>query len=221
MFKGIERSDSQLESDIKNEMDWDPSFTSTDVRITTKDGLVTLSGSIPHNAERFRAELAAQRVAGVRMVVDQLEVAPLGHSQPDDGDIGRAAIQALQWNSQVPDTVKVSIQKGWITLRGSTQWDFQRKSAVKAVESLIGVLGVHNDLILQSADVAVDVKSRIEEALKRSAITEGQNINVIVTGGIAVLNGTVNSLSESEDACLAAFNATGVMQVHNNLQIAA
>lgn len=204
-----------------DELKWDPKVTFDDINVTAKDGIITLHGSVPHYLEKTSAEEAAQRVSGVHGIADELEVKLLGNFEKSDQEIALAALNALKWSYSVPEGVKVVVDNGWVTLSGDAEWDFERTSARNIVSNLIGVRGVSNDIKLQNKILPTDVKTLIEDALKRSAETEGQNISVSVTGSRVNLSGTVHSFSEMEDARMAAWNAPGVMSVEDDLKIAA
>ncbi|MCX6123679.1 MAG: BON domain-containing protein [Proteobacteria bacterium] len=221
MFNYVKKSDFDLQRDVSCELKWDAGITSTQINVSAKDGVVTLRGTVPHYSEKVIAEKAAQRVGGTRVVADELDVNLISDFGRSDDDIGAAAVSALEWNYQVPDTVKVSVEKGWVTLRGEVEWDYQRNAARDAVYILMGVNGVSNDITIKSSAKSVDIKTRIEEALKRSAESEGRNIKVEVNGTTVTLSGDVHSLTEIEDARIAAYNAPGVYWVTNNLKLAA
>lgn len=220
MFNFFAKKDTQLQKDVKNELNWDPSVTSCHVSVVASDGIVTLRGSVPHYFEKAAAEQAAQRVGGVRAVADELEVELMGPYERSDEDIARAALMALDWNYQVPEDVKVTVEKGWITLRGEAEWAFQKSAAKTVVSQLMGVRGVTNEINIKAKVQPSDVKNRIEEALKRTAEHEGHKINVEVDGDRVTLSGDVHSLFEIGDAGLAAWNAPGVTAVENNLKLA-
>ena len=221
MFNFIRKSDFDLQRDVTSELNWDASITSTQINVSAKDGLVTLRGTVPHYYEKALAEKAAQRVSGTRAVADELEVNLASDYDRSDEDIANAAVSSLEWNYQVPSTVKVSVDKGWITLRGEVEWDYQRNAARDAVYMLMGVKGVTNDINIKSSVKVADIKARIEEALKRSAESEGRHIKVEVSGSRVTLSGNVHSLAEIEDARVAAYNAPGVYWVDNKLKLAA
>ena len=220
MFNFFDKTDTKIQQDVMNELKWDPSVTSTQISVTAKDGIVTLRGSVPHYFEKSTAEEAAQRVGGVKAIADEIEVDMMGSYLRSDSDIAEAAVNALAWSYSAPKTLKVTVEKGWITLKGETEWEFERNAAKNAVKSLMGVRGVSNDITLKSRVQPSDVKSHIEEALKRSAEAEGRNITVEVKGNHVTLTGNVHSFSEMTDAGLAAWNAPGVTLVDNNLKIA-
>jgi osmotically-inducible protein OsmY len=216
---GTQKSDNDLQKDVTSELLWDPRITSSHVSVSAKDGIVTLRGDVPHYFEKTAAEEAAQRVGGVKAVADEIEVKLMGTYERSDEDIAQAALNALEWSFSVPKGMKVVVQRGWITLSGEVDWDYERNAAKDAVSSLMGVSGVSNSITIKSSAQRSDIKTGIEEALKRSAESEGRKINVAVSGDQVTLSGNVHSFSEVTDAGLAAWNAKGVMSVVNNIRV--
>lgn len=219
MFNLFEKKDVQIQRDVLNELKWDPSVTATDITVTVHDGIATLRGTVPHYFDKSSAEQAARRVGGVRAVADELEVDLKDAYERSDEDIARTALNALDWNYSVPKGIKVTVEDGWVTLTGEVEWDYQRNAARNSVSELMGVCGVSNNITIKPKAQPTDVKTRIEDALKRSAENEGRNISVTVDDDRVILAGKVHSFSEVEDAGLAAWNAPGVRAVENNLQI--
>lgn len=216
MFNFFKKKDSRLQEDIENELKWDPSLAADHIGVAVKEGIVTLSGSVPHYSEKSAAESAAQRVAGVRAVVDELKIDYMFDRRADE-QIASAAVEALKWNYSVPEGVTVVVDNAWITLNGEAEWDYERRAARSAVSHLVGVRGVINNISLKEKVRASDVKGRIEEALKRSAQDGGKGVSVTMTGNRVTLSGNVKSLSEVASAAQAAWSAPGVMSVENNL----
>jgi osmotically-inducible protein OsmY len=219
MFNFLQKNDLRIRNNVKEELNWDPSITSSEIIVAVKGGIVTLSGSVPHMSEKSSAEKAAQRIGGVKGIADELNVRLEDKYQRSDEEIIQAANNALEWDYQIPEGIMLSSEKGWITLRGEAEWDYQRAAAKDAMSGLLGVRGVTNEISLKSRVKTTDVKEHIKEALKRMAASEGQNINVEIDGEKVTLSGTVNSLAESEQARVAAWSAAGVLAVQNNLEV--
>lgn len=215
------KTDAELKRDVVEELAWDPAVNASAVGVAVKDGVVTLTGHLDTYAEKAAVERVLKRVGGVKAIALELDVrlAP-GHLRSDT-DIARAAEQALGWNSMVPvDKVRVIVDKGWVTLQGQFEWDYQRQSAEKAVRALTGVVGLSNEITLTPRAAPADVTRRIREALTRQAQREAKHLDVQVNGGTVVLQGQVRSWHERQAAQGAAWAAPGVAQVINELTIA-
>jgi osmotically-inducible protein OsmY len=154
--------------------------------------------------------------------VNDLEVKLPSSSERTDEDIARAAVNALEWSVLVPpNRIKVRVSKGWVTLEGNADWQFQKSAAEKAVRKLIGVKGVSNLVSVKPRVSSIEVKSEIENALKRSAELDAEQISVEAEGDRVILKGTVHSWFEREEAEKAAWRAPGVREVEDDLVVAA
>ena len=217
---GMQKGDNQIQKDVASEILWDPRVTSSHVSVSTKDGIVTLRGSVPHYFEKSAAEDAAQRVSGVIAVADELDVKVIAEYETTDEDIALAAVSAMKWSYSVPKGIQVTVDRGLITLRGDVDWDYERREAREAVSSLLGVTGVINLISIRKTEKPSDVKKLIETALKRSADDDAQKIRVDVHDGEVTLSGTIRSFAEGEDARIAAWNAPGITHVTDHLTLA-
>ena len=213
------KTDAQLKNDVIQELRWEPTVTSTDINVVVDRGVVTLSGTVPHYAEKWAAERATQRVEGVTGIAEELEVTLIAGHQRKDSEIAQAVVQALRWHVWVPSHVQATVENGWVTLTGSVNWGYQRTSAEDAVSYLSGVRGVSNSITLKPSVQPVAVKDAIEKALKRNAEVDAENINVSADGGKVTLAGTVKSWDERQEAGEAAWNAPGVTEVKNDLAL--
>jgi len=214
------KTDSQLQHDVIEELGWEASVNAAQIGVSVKDGIATLSGDVASFGEKWDAEQAAQRVAGVRALAVDIRVNLLGSAKRSDADIARAVENVLQWTSMLQlDSVKVLVEGGWVTLSGEVDWDYQRQSASRAVRYLMGVTGVSDQITLKPAVSLRVVKEDIEAALRRRARDEAKDITVQVQGTDVILSGTSHSWAESELARNAAWSAPGVRQVVDHITV--
>jgi osmotically-inducible protein OsmY len=216
----IMKSDSEIERDVREELQWDPDLNAEDIAVSVKDGVVTLAGFTRSYTDRLEAETAAKRVAGVHAVANDIKVRLPAIDQRPDPDIARDAVAALK--SQLPishDKIKVIVKNGWITLEGSVEWQYQKTTAESAVRKIKGVKDVTNVIQLKPAVQPTDIQRKIQEAFKRSAEVDADRITVEAKGGEVILKGTVRSWTEREEAERVAWSAPGVTHVEDRIVV--
>ncbi|HEX5685138.1 MAG TPA: BON domain-containing protein [Ideonella sp.] len=214
------KTDAELKRDVADELAWDPAVKSNAIGVAVKDGVVTLTGHLDTFVEKHAAARAVRRVEGVKAIALELDVKLEPSHRRSDTDIAASAEQALKWNVMVPnDSIRLTVDHGWVTLQGEVDWDFQRHSIEKAIRPLMGVVGISNEMKLRTQPKAANLSRKIEEALTRQAIREAKHIQVSVDGNTVKLTGTVHSWQERDAAQGVAWSAPGVRVVLNELRI--
>jgi osmotically-inducible protein OsmY len=211
----------ELQKKVLDALDWEPSLDATRIGVAASGGVVTLTGQVPSYADRWTAERVIKLMAGVKGLANDLEVRLPGDARRTDTDLASAAVKALEWDVQVPHLkIKLRAADGWITLEGQVEWQFQREAAERAVRHLLGVKGVSNQITLTARVTPADLKNRIEAAFKRTAELEARRIRVETKGGTVVLDGTVHTWAERDEAERAVWAAPGVAAVEDHLAVA-
>lgn len=212
--------DMQLKQHVEDELRWEPSVEAAEIGVGVKDAVVTLSGHISSFVEKRAAERAVLRIRGVRALANELEVKLLSDSHRSDEDIARTAAAVLNWNPSIPkDRIKIQVSHGWITLEGEVDWHYQRSAAELAVEALMGVKGVVDQVTVKAKPATNEVKTQIEIALKRNAELDARHVGVTIDGNRVILSGTVASMAEKIAAERAAWRAWGVGWVQNDIKV--
>jgi osmotically-inducible protein OsmY len=213
-------TDKQLQQAVMDELDFEPGVRSTDIGVSVHEGVVTLSGFVDHYGDKFDAERTVKRVFGVKGLANDLEVKLPYAAQRPDPEIAEAAVHTLETVGSVPrGRIQVTVREGVVILEGEVDWKFQSMAAQDALRRLSGVRDVRNHITVKPHVSAPDVKSKIEDALRRSAEVEARRITVDTSDGKVTLRGSVHSWHEHTEAVNAAWRAPGVTQVEDRLTV--
>jgi osmotically-inducible protein OsmY len=212
------KTDEEIQKDVLAELKWDARIQPNEIGVSVKDGIVTLTGWVDSYLKKWSAEDVAHRVDGVKGIANDIEVKLA--TERTDPDIAAAAVHALEWDAFVPsDKVQVTVSKGWVTLRGEVEWQYQREDAERVVRRLAGVKGVTNLITVKPRVTASELKKKIEDALVRNAEIDANKITVEVRGSKAILKGTVRAWAEREEAERVAWSAPGITEVENRITL--
>ncbi|MFY9791446.1 MAG: BON domain-containing protein [Candidatus Sulfotelmatobacter sp.] len=211
-------TDEEIQENVMAELKWDAKLQPNEIGVTVKDGIVTLTGWVDSFLKKWSAEDVALKVSGVKAVANDLEVKL--SSERTDADVAAAALRALEWDAFVPsDKVQVTVSKGWVTLKGEVEWQYQKEDAERVVRRLAGVKGVSNLITVKPRATPSDLKKKIEDALVRNAEVDANRIAVDVQGSKAILKGTVRAWAEKEEAERVAWSAPGITSVENRITV--
>lgn len=215
------KTDVQTQRDVLDELQFEPAVDSSDIGIVVHDGIVTLTGKAKSLAEKWAAVRSAERVAGVRAVVDELKVDVPAPYHRTDEDIARTVLNTIKWNVLVAEkNIKVHVENGWVILKGTVDYTYQKHAVESAISSLAGVKGITNHIKIKPVATSPEVKTKIEDAMRRAAEVDAQHIRVNVAGNKVILQGKVHSWVERNEAERAAWSVPGVTQVDDHLVIA-
>ena len=214
------KNNEELQKDVQDAIKWEPLLNAAEIGVTAKNGVITLTGNVDSYLKKREAEDAAKNVAGVRAVVEKIEIVFVSTHKKNDNEIASEVVSAFKWNWQIPnEKVKVKVEGGWLTLEGELQWNYQKEAVIKSVNNILGIKGVNNEITIKSETHDEIEKKDIERALGRNWSINDVGIQVKVSGNNVTLSGSVNSLYQKDEAGRIAWNAPGVWTVNNELVI--
>ena len=214
--------DTSLRQDVVDALEFEPSIDAADIGVAVEDGVVSLTGHVPAYLQKLTALRIAQSVKGVRAVAQNIEVRFAPGTMTADDQIAKRAADTLSWDSSLPPNLKVTVQNGWVALAGDVQWQYQKTAAENDVKMLFGIKGVTNNIAVKPKTIpSVDeVKRKIEDALRRHAAIDAQDIKVsVASNGTVTLEGKVDDWDERFAVENAAWSAAGVRNVEDRLRV--
>ncbi|KGL64303.1 BON domain-containing protein [Polaribacter sp. Hel1_85] len=214
------KTDLKIKKDVLEELEWQPNIDETQIGVIVENGTVMLSGVLDDYQKKVAAEEAVKRVKGVKALAGDIQVKYGANYQKTDKEIGKAIVEAFEWDVAVPeDKINIEVRDGWVNLSGEVDSSYQRYTAKKLVEKIIGVKWINNTITLKKSIYTVEIKEKIAKAFKRSADIDADGITVDVMKGLVKLKGIVNSISEKKAAEKAAYLSPGVHVIINELEV--
>jgi osmotically-inducible protein OsmY len=214
------KTNEELQTDVENAIKWEPLLHAAEIGVIVKDGVVSLTGIVDSYAKKLEAERATKKVIGVKALVEKIEVKFPSAWSKTNAEIASAVVEALKSNWSVPkDKVTVKVEEGWVTLEGELPWNYQKEAAKDAVNFLMGVKGVSNNITIKAESHDAIEQKDVVDAIARSWAIDDSDINVAVSGTTVTLTGTVDSWYQREEAGRIAWKTTGIWHVKNELEV--
>ncbi len=212
------RTDGEIQKEIMAQLRWEPLLNAAEIGVSVKKGIVTLTGEVDSYYKKMTAENAAKIIAGVRAIANDIQIGVSSTDEKTDTEIAEEVATALASHRHVEEKkIRVTVDKGIVTLEGSANWNFERRAAAEVIRGLRGVRGVNNHILVKPEILPSDVKKYIEESLARYVTLDPEKITVEVEGSKVILRGMVRTLAEGDDVEFAAWSAPGVATVENKL----
>lgn len=214
------KADENLQKNVQEALKWEPQLHAAEIGVIAKDGIVTLTGTVDNYYKKNEAENAAKKVNGVKAIVEKIEIKSPDSKSINDNYIAEKILNVFKSDFSIPDEkIKLKVEKGWVTLEGNVNWNYQKELAKNAVIDLMGVRGVTNNIMTRTNRNDAIKKTTIEKAIHNNAALEHDHIEVSVKNNDVKLSGLVNSFFEKEEAERIAWKTPGIWSVDNEIGV--
>ncbi|MFT4069399.1 BON domain-containing protein [Paraburkholderia sp.] len=214
------KSDSQLKEEVEDELANNVAIDANRIGVAVADGIVTLSGQVPDYAQKVAAEKSTLGIAGVVAVVMHIDVALHEADRRTDEDIALSARAVLDWIAGLEEsTVRIKVEKGWVTLSGEVRDGYRSHIAEKNIRHMRGVTGVTNSIRITGRASPTDIEYNIRRAIQRHTERELKHLGVQVDDGKVTLSGRVGSAAERSVVWGAARSTPGVKAIVDRLVV--
>ncbi len=144
---GPKVSDEEIKSRVENVLRWNADMEGEDIRISIKEGWVTLEGAVSAYWKKMRAEDLASDLLGVTGITNALAVVPTRNVS--DKASAQDIVSALERNTNVNiDTIDVKVEDGVVTLSGTVPNWAAFEAASSAGRYTTGVINMINNLTI-------------------------------------------------------------------------
>jgi hyperosmotically inducible protein len=218
------QTDNNIQADLQNSLK-----KYKDVKISVKNGIVDLEGTVNDFATKEELDKKAHRVKNVVAVRNNLQIA--GAGAISDQQLQQKIVQKLQYDrvgyGNAFNAISVNVQNGVVTLGGNALGPVAADSAVSLASHFPGVQDVINNIQVDPVS-PMDDGSRMQvyraiygfPSLNKYAMDPAQPIRITVVSGNVTLNGVVLSQADKNTAGIRANGVPGIFKVTNNLQVA-
>ncbi|HET7251465.1 MAG TPA: BON domain-containing protein [Gemmatimonadales bacterium] len=209
----------ELQHDVWDELRAEPALEGclADLAVYVTGREVTLIGAVRRYPQKATAGRAASRVPGAARLVNSIRVEILPLERRADHIIAEEVQRVLGWDTTIPpDRILVSVREGRVTLRGEVDREHQRTAAEQAVEPLIGITALRNEIAVRPMFVTGNLQPQVVAAIRR---LRAQHVRVETHGGTVSLHGRVASLADRESIDRAVREIPGVVMVEDGLTI--
>lgn len=215
------REDLKIRNAVLNELKWDPRVEEYDLSAEVSDGVVTLTGTVSSWGKRMVTAEAAQRVKGVRDVINDIDVEVPASIRRSDAQLAAAIRLSLEWDAFVDHTcIRSTVSNGWVTLEGEVPAWSDHDEVERAIRNLTGVRGLTNRITVTPPAVSPGmVRRSIEHALERRAARDAKQVAIDLRDGRVTLSGVVHSWTEKQAVVGAARGTPGVREIQDQLRI--
>jgi hyperosmotically inducible protein len=221
------KMDSVIETSAKQSNVFKTYLKDDDIKINSKDGVVTLTGTVSEESHKSLAEETVAGLPDVKSVDNKLEVK--GPGEKSDAWLLTKVKTTLLFHRSVSAKTEVDVKDGIVTLRGDADNQAQKELTTEYVKDIDGVKDVKNEMtVAKSSKETRTIGEKIDDSsitaqVKMSLLyhrsTSALKTKVETKDGVVTLKGKAKNTAELDLATKLANDVNGVKAVENLMTI--
>ncbi len=223
--------DDRIESSARDSYVFKTYLMGDDIKIQSKDGVVTLTGIVAEESRRGLAKETLAGLPGVKSVDNRLEVKGASPTPNSDAWLGQKVKATLLFHRNVSaGTTEVDVKGGIVTLRGEAASQAQKELTTEYAKDVDGVKDVNNEMTVSKTsnttiarvvgkidDASITAQVKITLLFHRS--TSALNTKVETNDGVVTMYGKASNAAEKDLVTKLVNDINGVQSVNNRMTI--
>ena len=231
------KTDNRIEASARKSYVFKTYLKGDDIKIQSKDGVVTLTGSVLGESHKSLAQETVAELPGVKKVDNQLEVKGDRPAENSDLWLTTKVKTTLLFHRNV-NAIKteVSVKDGIVTLRGDAASKAQKDLTTEYARDVIGVKDVTNEMTVSAAPEKksekkhetvgekiddASITAQVKLTLLNHRSTSAINTKVKTTKGVVTVSGNAKNAAEKDLVTKLATDVKGVKNVTNRMTVTA
>jgi osmotically-inducible protein OsmY len=221
--------DNAIEKSAKQSYVFKTYLKADDVKVKSKDGVVTLTGTVANESHKSLAEDTVAGLPDVKRVENKLEVKGDRPAEKSDAWLLTKVKTALLFHRNVSAMTEVDVKDGIVTLRGDAENQAEKELTTEYVMDIEGVKDVNNQMTVtkgakekRSTGDKIDdssITAQVKMSLLYHRSTSGIKTKVETKDGVVTLHGKAKNAAEKDLATKRAMDVNGVKSVKNMMTI--
>ena len=224
-------TDSRIESSFKKSYVYKTYLKDEHIKISSKDGAVTLSGNVYNESHKPMAQDVAEALPGVTTVDNRIELKGDRPTENSDTWISMKVKAELLYHRHVSGTkTEVYVKDGIVTLKGVAASQAQKDLTTEYAKDIDGVKGVQNEIVVstsletrgETTGEKIDdasITAQVKGSLLSHRSTSMLSTKVTTNDGVVTVSGTAKNEAEKALVTKLVTDVNGVQSVVNNMTV--
>src|SRR5277367_6637229 len=225
-------TDSRIESSAAKSYTFKTTLKDDSINVDSKDGVVTLTGTVAAASDKSLAENTVASLPGVTSVDNQLVVSGEQPAEHSDAWITMKVKTALLFHRNVSATgTSVYTDNGVVTLQGVASSIAEKELTTEYAKDIDNVKSVNNEMTIAKTPTSPDattgdkiddasITAEVKSSLMSHSATSALHTGVTTTDGVVTLTGVAKNDAEKSLVTKLTTDINGVTSVINNMTVA-